>query len=446
MPTVIRTMERYNAFIHSVPQYCKRSNLIPGDELVPTGTDICWAYKFVDRLPNAELTQQRICIPNVQIGSFRPGEVLFAEEKDGNLRWVRLPLPTVGVNPPSEFTCVANASADVVQLRWKDPYDKGRYVWKKTRVLKKPNVYPANENDGIIVGETTRAAGRDQYYNEPLLDYIPQCYSQINWFYRIFAYSEDDVVTTDDSCKAVPQSPEWGPGGTTMSQQIQNGLARMIFHVGDEITVSNGTRAISFVVGGFDEVVTADSAKRRSVTLITRTSIDDLVYDNPHPVYVQVINEKAKPKGTQVYYVRTGIDTYTPTVVETDHLITAAENIYVKETDIDATLYGSNVWEKSASRSYLNGSWINSVKALDSDFAELIMSFRTPGLTNVIDTVALPTIEQMNHYRGIVDMVGWSRTPDTETTYRCMRRVDSRTDVKTFANAPFDSFAILYIG
>ena len=278
-----RIMEKYTPFIPSNKDYCTRAGKIPGDNVIPIGEDICWAYKFVDELPDLGVYPHKICIPTVKIGQFQPGEVLIAREQGDSVRWIRLPLPTKGVGIPTEFTCVYSADRTEVNLRWKDPEDIGPYVWKKTRVLRKINSYPANENDGVIVAESTV---RDRYYNvnNELVDTLPTNMSQTRWHYKIFVYSSDGVVTTDNTCQLEPVELVWGDD---LHAHIQNGRAKNIFHIGDEITVTGSGRSYTFVVVGFDIAASVDTERRRTVMLVSKTPIaTNLQFDKPHPEYV----------------------------------------------------------------------------------------------------------------------------------------------------------------
>lgn len=441
-----RIMEKYEPFVPdkaafpAVPSYpyCTRSGKIDGDDFVPTGNDICWAYKFVDELPDTSVFPHKICIPSIRLGQFQAGEVLLAKKVESATSWVRLPTPEVGVGIATEITCVFNASHTEVLLRWRDPKDVGVYVWKKTRVLKKAGGYPANENDGVIVAESTQ---RDEYYDKELIDFVPPNIST-NWYYKVFTYSVDGVVTTDDSCRTAPKSPEW----SDMSAQIQAGLAPQIFHIGDEITVTRGSAATTFVVDGFDQIQTTDSKKRRSVTLTSKTAlVQNLVFDTPHPQYVLVEDEIAPVKGTKQYYIKTGTDTYRITAINTGTHITADMGIYVKEKDIDSVTYGCNKWETSSSRKYLNGSWLDTLKALDDDFEKLILETHSPTLLDTLDSVRLLTIEQINS-SVVSGITGWTMDPVITTTYSVYYRHSNGNYLGEYAKESKNSHVVIYIG
>ena len=432
-----RIMETYVPFIPSNKEFCTRSGKIPGDDVVPTGHDICWAYKFVDELPDLSKVPQKICIPSDKIGQFQPGEVLIAKETEDSIGWDRLPVPEKGIGVPTDFTCVYSADRTEVSLRWKDPVDTGPYVWKKTRVLRKFGGYPANENDGVIVAESTR---RDQYFDNELVDQLPTCFSQSRWHYKIFVYSIDGVVTSDGTCQLEPAEPEWG---STMHTQIQNGRAKNIFHIGDEITVFNGSRSYTFVVNGFDMAMSADEERKRTVMLVSKTPlVSGLQFDKPHPEYVPYVGTAAV-KGTVVYYQKVG-SSYKIVSIPTGAIISAEANIYVKEKDINAIQYGLNMWSTSSSRSYLNGSWLNALINTDSDFGSMITSVYSETLDGTIDKVRLPTLEQMND--SVVAMSGWSCIPVEDTTYSLYYRSTHGVDSTAYAKAEKNSHIIIHIG
>lgn len=433
-----RLMEKYVPFIPEEQDFCTRAGKIPGDDVIPVGTDICWAYKFVQELPNLSKFPQRICLPLVKLGQYQPGEVLIAKQDGDSVRWGRLTAPTQGVGVPTEFTCVYSAAGDRIRLRWKDPEDVGRYVWRKTRVLRKANSYPANENDGVIVAESTV---RDQYYDNELISPIPVNLSKTRWHFKIFAYSADGVVTTSETCQLEPAYPDWGE---TMSAQIQNGRAANIFHIGDEITVTGSGRTYTFVVNGFDLVESADAEFKRTVALISKTPIvSNLVFDEPHPEYVLVVDEIAPPKGTKVYYEKVGT-TYRIKSVATGTHITAGMGIYAKEKDTNAVLYGSNIWATSSSRAMLNGSWLNNLIASDSAFGRMIISTHSPTFDGTIDKVRIPTIDQMDAAN--VKVTGWSCIPLLNTSYSVYYRDNLGRDRGDYAKEKKNSHVIIHIG
>ena len=446
-----RIMEKFKPFVPdreyfpAVPSfpYCTRSGKIPGDDVVPTGEDICWAYKLVEELPDTSIFPQRICIPSIRLGSFQAGEVLLAKQTEDAISWVRLPTPTKGVGIATEITCVFNASGSEVRLRWKDPEDVGVYVWKKTRILKKAGSFPANENDGIIVVESTE---RNQYYDDELIDHVPVNIST-NWYYKVFTYSVDGVVTTSDECRVQPRSPSW----SDMSEQIQAGLAQQIFHIGDEITVTNGVQSMTFVVDGFDQIESSVPNKRRSVTLTSKTPVvTGLVFDKEHPKYVLVEDEIAPVKGLKTYYqYNTSREDYVIVPVPTGTHITAADGYYVREQDEDSTKYGCNDWGKSSGRKYLNGEWLNTkLSVLDSDFTQLILDTYKSLFDTTIDKVRLLSIEQMES-SAVSGIIGWSIDPVDTTTYSVWYKKTNGVTIRTdadYANEAKNSHVVIYIG
>lgn len=434
-----RKMEKYTPFIPEEAECCTRSGLIPGDEVIPDGSDICWAYKFVDKLPDLGESPQRICIPSVDLGAFKPGEVLTVKSTGDSLSWVRLNGPEKGVGVPTDINCIQSADDTEIRLRWKDPVNVGRYVWHKTRVLKKNGGYPANENDGVIVGESTL---RDQYKDDWLIDHRPSNITG-TWWYRIFAYSADGVVASDSTCCVQPKTEEFG---TEMSSQIQDGYAQLIFHIGDEINV-NGIR---FMVAGFDMSTPTTIGKKRSVMLVSKTPVvTNLAFDNPHPTYVLVEDEIAPVKGTKTYYkLNASTGKYVPYPVDTGTHITADLGIYVKETNIDSTKYGCNYWANSSSRKYLNTTWLNMLKAKHAGFGSMILNTESQVLNETNDTVRLPTLEQMQDIT-VTEMTGWTMTPDINTSYSLYLRYTSYGKIYEkidYAYKMYDSHVVIHIG
>ena len=446
--------KKYTPFIPDITPHvdlCSRIGKVPGDSVIPTGEDICWSYKFVDTLPDLTTSPQKICIAGKKIGAFQAGQVLIAKTDSSSTKWVSLPNPTKGVGVPTQITCVYSASRDEVYLRWKDPEDVDNYVWKKTRILKKAGGYPANENDGIVVVDSTV---RDQYNDLPIIDPSAKVITA-DWHYRAFAYSEDGVVSTDDTCKAKPMIPDWGP---EMSSQIQAGYAPMIFHVGDEITLQkrNGgvTTAMTFVVAGFDLVTPVDTGKKRSVALISKSPVATLQYDKEHPSYALVIDEIAPIKGTKTYYKKYYGNTYKVYPVETDTYITADMEIYVRETDRDAVAYGCNIWKTSTSRAYLNDAtdgWLSKIvkpsTGIDPAFGSMILDVNSPYLLEGIsDKVRLPTVDQIEQWWDLVSVTGWTSTRYDNTTYTVYWYDQYRELQYGYANASKASHVVIHIG
>ena len=441
--SVERKMEKFSPFFPDNQPYCTRSGLIAGKEVVMDGNDVCWSYKFVDTLPDVDIFPHRICIPSVRIGSFQPGEVLTTEEVEGATRWVRLNAPNVGVGVVSKITCVYSADNAEIAIRWKDPEDVGRYVWQKTRVVRKYGDAPANENDGTIVLESTL---KDQYFDVPFRDRrVPEITAKI--YYRIFTYSADGVVTSDKSCIFEPLNPEW----SEMSTHIQNGNAQFIFHIGDQITVTNGTRSFTFQVVDFDVATLTDVTKTRSVMLVSVDTVD-IQYDRMHDTYVLVKDEIAPATGTKTYYKYDSVSAmFKPVRVPTGTHITAEDLIYVRETDTDSIAYGSNNWKTSASREYLNSlnisspvGWLKQLKDLDTDFGNLILETANY-LDGAADYVRFPSIDLLES----MDLLGWSCTPDLETTYRVWYRklqYGHTYTERTFAKESMASHVVIHIG
>jgi len=433
-----RIMEKFVPYIPPEAEFCTRSGKIGSEEVIPDGTDICWAYKFVDVLPDVGIYPHKICIPSVRIGSFQPGEVLTTEKNVDVTKWVRLSAPTKGVGIPTEITCVQSPDKSSVILRWKDPENTGRYAWKKTRVVRKFQDYPANENDGTVVVESTI---RDQYWgqSEAFIDLLPERLSGAAR-YKVFAYSADGVVSSDDTCQVIPQSPEWGP---IMSTQIQNGFADKIFHIGDEITLVNGSKRFSFEVIGFDMFHSTDAARPRSVALRSKSTVANLAFDNAHAQYILVTDEIAPAKGTKVYYIKKN-GLFVVTSVPTGTHITSSMGIYVKETDMEAVANGSNKWSTSTSRAYLNGTFINYLNGLDSIFTSMILE-TNDFLDNVPNRVRLPTVSELEQY----NLTGWSMTPNIEDTFKLWYRYYSLGKYYTeldVAKSKKTSYVILSIG
>lgn len=119
-----------------------------------------------------------------------------------NPRVVQLTGARIALLPPSDLA--ASAGNTQVSLTWTDPGDEtsgGQVVaeWEFTRIVRKVGSAPANQNDGVIVVDSTE---KNQYMSEPFVD--TGLTNGTTYYYGAFACSAAGAWSDGTFVSAVP--------------------------------------------------------------------------------------------------------------------------------------------------------------------------------------------------------------------------------------------------
>lgn len=119
-----------------------------------------------------------------------------------NPRVVQLTGARIALLPPSDLA--ASAGNTQVSLTWTDPGDEtsgGQVVaeWEFTRIVRKVGSAPANQNDGVIVVDSTI---KNQYLSEPFVD--TGLTNGTTYYYGAFACSAAGAWSDGAFVSAVP--------------------------------------------------------------------------------------------------------------------------------------------------------------------------------------------------------------------------------------------------
>ena len=341
---------------------------IPGSTDMVSTNDTVSVYKFADELPDPNVTGDKVVIPSTSTGGFYTGQVLVAKKAANRWHWEALTSPTEGVGAATNIK--SYRSGNSVAIRWNDPadvrdtYGKLTRKWLKTRVVRKLGSAPIDPYDGVVVVESSV---RDYYseFGRAFIDILPPN-AEGTWYYKLFCYSEDGVVSTSRDSQFTPPYLDW----KLLPNYIQNGLAQSMFAVGDEITIefdfnpSTKTgndsddsyyRSLTFIVAGFDLAIPTDTTKKHSITLISKKLFDlGVDYDLAWGSF-RWITSGTIQKGTTYYQYD---DVRKQYVVATNlpavgTEITPAMKLYYVIFDSRANS-GANLWSTSTLRQWLN--------------------------------------------------------------------------------------------
>lgn len=337
---------------------------IPGSAVLLTGADVNYAYKFVNSLPDPNLVDTKVVLPSTATGGYSEGQVLVARLNSGRYSWKPVESPKDGVGAPTDVRSFRVGNK--VTIRWKDPVDTkdktGTYVirqWKYTRLVRKLGGYPKGPYDGIILVQN---ATRDYYDENVFIDTIPPNSKGV-WYYKLYAFSTDDVPSTATSSQFIPAEMTW----TRLSSYIKSGKASTIFGIGDEITIRTDEPSeearlwnkTTFVVAGFNVAKPADTKLKYSMTLISKTPIyydathvpSISRYDTPWGDYRQVTEGKVE-KGVE-YYIKDGSNYIKVDPTPGTEIESYGAPLYIRVTDERKTT-GSNRWKDCGLRTWLN--------------------------------------------------------------------------------------------
>ena len=183
---------------------------------------------------------------------------------------------------------------------------------------------------------------------------------------------------------------------------VRAGIAAQVLAVGDQLTCKRGTQTLVWDVIGFDHDVPVDPNHTHSMTLQLHDCIGSYQYDAQEALYYaetalpagtyhytdsgtvkQFTTTKAVPVGGQICVSGTNAVVYasqtTTTATETVAITTGSGGTELKTTNsINRVLYGSNNWEKSAIRQ-----WVNSSAAANTWWAPASNYDRPPSNANI---------------------------------------------------------------
>lgn len=332
-----------------------RYNDLPGDTVILTAEDYARSFRTYEgeTLPSAGGDYNAIVLVS-QIGSYPPGTRLAVFTSSTGVKyWAPVGGGAKGVSAPYNVRAHQLADSQTVLLRWCDPADSATERWKYTRVLRKLGGYPTNYRDGVVVVDNQV---RDYYADKVLTDVLPPDITG-TWYYRIFAVSDNDIVSTDKNCVFVPIALDW----KNISTYIQQGKAPSMLGVGDVIVLSNPDGSIydnlELVVAGFDQVTPVESKFRHSITLITRQLLTQLPYDTGWGRY-KLVEDEVVIAGVKIYYQKTAdglsYKACRPQPPGGYH-ITKEDGYYYQVSDTLAN-YGQNRWKECKLREWTNAS------------------------------------------------------------------------------------------
>lgn len=331
-----------------------RYNDLPGDTIVLTAEDYARSFRAYsgDELPSVNGDYNAIVLMN-QIGSYPPGSrlIVYTSSTGTTKYWGLVGSGAKGVAAPYNVRAHRLADSQEVLIRWCDPEDSETEKWKYTRVLRKLGGYPTSYRDGVVVVDNQV---RDYYSDKVLVDVLPPNITG-TWYYRLFAVSDNGIVSTDKNCIFVPIALDW----KNISTYIQQGKAPSMLGIGDAIVLSNPDGSIynnlELIVAGFDQVTPVSTKFKHSITLITRYLLTELPYDTGWGKYKLVEDEVVVP-GVRTYYQKTadglGYKVCRPQPSGGYH-ITKEDGYYYQVPDSLAT-YGQNRWKESKLREWAN--------------------------------------------------------------------------------------------
>lgn len=179
------------------------------------------------------------------------------------LTWKKCPPLVTGIPLGSVENLAIEENTDNLTLTWKDPDDiifngEEKAIWAGTKVLRKEGEYPQNENDGILIVDSTV---RDQYITEGLVDTDVQKEKQYN--YCLFPYTDKNVYTMSDLNKISGSLIDYSSVLSKNSWEIIHkasvlGIAKDLWSIGDE---KDG-----FQILAFDHDDLADGSGKAGIT------------------------------------------------------------------------------------------------------------------------------------------------------------------------------------
>lgn len=320
---------------------------IGGDEYILDREYGSRALRLVNAIPDPSGDIRMIQL-EIDLLPYKRGDILVS---DGRM-WKKVSPPEETVGDVTGVIC-PRMNRDV-KIRWMDPLDTEKYVWKHTLLLRKHGSFPVDIHDGVVVVDSYN---RDNFVKNVFHDVLPPG-TEDNWYYRFFTFSEDNVWHTSDLCVFQPIELSW----KTINQIVQSGLAKKVFDIGDAIEI-NGVNPddpfyshLEFEVVAFDQAQPEDLEKTHSITfgLIGTLGNYPSVFDKGWDRYVLTNDARVTDhnKSYWVYDELTGEFTEV-TGLPVGKLLTPGM-YYEQNNNTDRIEKGGNRWSMSAIRAWLN--------------------------------------------------------------------------------------------
>ena len=329
---------------------------IKGNEVVLNKLDSYNALTLKDRIPSPSNGE----IGSIQLGrrvdDYKSGDILLTDGEG----WKKLQSPELSVGAVSRI--VRQRVGTDVQIRWMDPIDTDKFVWKHTRLLRKYGEYPTSPKDGVVV---TDSYTRNYFARNRVYDILPTG-TEGGWKYRFFTFSEDEVPYTSDDCCFEPIEFSIDRIPTI----VREGNAPFVFALGDIISFTmtnydNREYDVSFEVAGFNNVTPEDLELKNTVTFVATDVFEDenhkislSRFDDPWDMYFLTTDVFVTDR-TKVYYKKTVMGNF---VQATDLRVGQRLPVgvyYELNTNQDRISNGGNRWSASTLRQWLNSTDAN---------------------------------------------------------------------------------------
>ena len=317
---------------------------IGGNEVVLDKSDGASSLRLVETLsdiPDGVKTVQLEC----DFGTYKRGTILVREDEE----WKPVVPPPETVGDVSGI--IYPRIGTDVQIRWTDPSDTDRYVWRHTRLMRKRGGFPVDPRDGVLV---TDSYEKDQYTSSAWHDYVPAG-TEDDWYYRFFTFSEDEVWHTSDLCCFHPIELTW----EGLPQIIRNGLANRVYALGDTVTIPGDVddqffKSLEFEVVAFDQAQPENLELTKSITfaLVGTFGNYPTVFDQAWPEFI-LTNDIRVTDRNKSYYIWDGNQFVEVTNLPLGKLLTP-NTYYERSPDSPRKEDGGNRWSKSALRAWLN--------------------------------------------------------------------------------------------
>ena len=320
---------------------------IHGNEVVLSNEDGFSAITLVDRIPSIRSTKYGSIQLAKSVGEYKAGDILL----NNGTEWVKLTSPRDTIGAVS--TIIRPRLGRVVQIRWSDPSDKEKYVWKHTVLLRKYGEYPKNPLDGVLVVDSYV---RDYYRSHVLTDTLPAG-TEDNWFYKFYTFSEDEVGFSSEACEFQPIELTW----EKLPEIVRAGQADNVYGLGDVVTVEftnaheHETFTVDFEVAGFDCVKPEEIGLTKSITFVSVNAFcnHSTKFDEPWPRFF-LTADRYVTSTTKVYYIKTPEEAYVQATNLRLGQRIPADTYYEENTNTDRLNHGGNRWASSTLRTWLN--------------------------------------------------------------------------------------------
>ena len=348
---------------------------IKGNEVVLNKLDSYNALTLKDRIPSPSNGE----IGSIQLGrhvdDYKSGDILLTDGEG----WKKLQSPELSVGAVSRI--VRQRVGTDVQIRWMDPIDTDKFVWKHTRLLRKYGEYPTSPKDGVVV---TDSYTRNYFARNRVYDILPTG-TEDGWKYRFFTFSEDGVPYTSDECSFEPIEFSID----RIPAIVREGNAPFVFALGDIISFKMTNHDsheydVNFEVAGFNNVAPGDIELKNTVTFVaTDVFVDENKkislsrFDDPWSMYF-LTSDVFVTDRTKVYYRKTTVGNF---VQVTDLRVGQRLPVgvyYELNTNQDRISNGGNRWSVSALRQWLNSTDVADRWSTTPATGEYVYTFSPP--------------------------------------------------------------------